>query len=577
MKPTLNSTPATESQAETSDIVAEPDAKLEATGFFRVVSDSGRWWLVTPAGERLYSIGTTCVQPAGDHAPTLGRNPYHINIMEKYGSEEAWTAKTASRLQDWGFNTKGAWCSGHVKLPEFQILNFCGGHWLKGVLPDFFTPEFADNADKLASQGVRPDDPMLVAYFLDNEMQWETDWRLGKPIFDQYASLPPDAPGKQAMVSFFQSRYPSASDMGAVWRPAFKSWEGLAEAKELKARPGAEARAAQDREAFTLLAARQYFKITTEAIRRHDPNHMIAGCRFVSWATPIAVIAACGEYCDIVSLNHYELGPLGEGAYLAKKHSVQLAGGELGFANVYQATRRPLLITEFSFRAMDSGMPNTHPPAMFVQPTVPDQAARAAKYKSFVETWAGKPYFVGHHWFRYMDEPKEGRFDGENGNYGLVNIMDEPYEVFVTSVRETNLRLPTLHREASQNSLLDAALRGMRGIINSDRDALIAIMATAKQKDAKAAYVSAALALASAEDAALVMKNSTGGPTISLRTAGGDKILPDAPAGIAERLMTETAGIADSGFAVVGAGIPGMIFEAKRGSSEGEMLLLKYR
>jgi agarase len=55
------------------------------------------------------------------------------------------------------------------------------------------------------------------------------------------------------------------------------------------------------------------------------------------------------------------------------------------------------------------------------------------------------PFVVGAHWFEYADEPAEGRFDGENSNYGLVNIRDEPYEVFIAAVRETNRKAYSIH------------------------------------------------------------------------------------------------------------------------------------
>jgi len=35
-------------------------------------------------------------------------------------------------------------------------------------------------------------------------------------------------------------------------------------------------------------------------------------------------------------------------------------------------------------------------------------------------------------------EPHEGRFDGENSTYGLVNIDDQPYTEFVKAVTQAN-------------------------------------------------------------------------------------------------------------------------------------------
>ena len=40
--------------------------------------------------------------------------------------------------------------------------------------------------------------------------------------------------------------------------------------------------------------------------------------------------------------------------------------------------------------------------------------------------------------FQYFDQPKEGRFDGEDNNFGLVNTKDEVYEMVTQSISEAN-------------------------------------------------------------------------------------------------------------------------------------------
>jgi agarase len=63
---------------------------------------------------------------------------------------------------------------------------------------------------------------------------------------------------------------------------------------------------------------------------------------------------------------------------------------------------------------------------------------------------AGLPYCVGYHWFEYTDEPKEGRFDGENCNYGLVRINDEPWELLTERMKALNPTLDALHAGKSR-------------------------------------------------------------------------------------------------------------------------------
>ncbi|MHB1460374.1 MAG: beta-galactosidase [Armatimonadota bacterium] len=412
-------------------------------GFYKVRQQDGVWWLIDPNGKKFYSVGVCSIQPVGDDAPALGYAPYNRNIKAKYGSEEAWATETEKRLKMWGFNSRGAWSTQPKSLPEFINLDFSSGHWQKGTLPDYFSPQFAQTVDETAKARTRPTDHNLIGYFTDNELQWETDWRFGPSMFDLYTALPQSADGKSQQKAFLQQRYATPADMAKVWSPAISTWEEYDSLTKLKAVD--EVKAQHDRTEWTLKVARHYFEVTTSAIRKYDPNHLIAGCRMTSWTVPEVVVQACGEYCDIISINHYELGPLGSFAYAAMRPSVKTLAVDLSFKEFYRAGKKPLLITEFGFRADDSGLPNSHPDPKLVQPTVPNQKAKGEKYAQWVTTWAKTPYFVGCHWFKYMDEPKEGRFDGENGNYGLADIEDAPYTPFVSLVTKANKQLVTLH------------------------------------------------------------------------------------------------------------------------------------
>ena len=61
-------------------------------------------------------------------------------------------------------------------------------------------------------------------------------------------------------------------------------------------------------------------------------------------------------------------------------------------------------------------------------------------------------YVVGYHWFEYADEPAEGRFDGENSNFGVVNIEDDPYQERVDQMTVSNLWPCTLRADAARNA-----------------------------------------------------------------------------------------------------------------------------
>ena len=72
-------------------------------------------------------------------------------------------------------------------------------------------------------------------------------------------------------------------------------------------------------------------------------------------------------------------------------------------------------------------------------PTVATQKERVAGFRNTLLAAARIPYVVGADWFQYYDEPTYGRDDGENFNFGLVDIHDRPYEQLTAAATKMNL------------------------------------------------------------------------------------------------------------------------------------------
>ena len=136
------------------------------------------------------------------------------------------------------------------------------------------------------------------------------------------------------------------------------------------------------------------------------------------------MIRAIGKHTDIVAVNDYD-----RNAPVAR------------LAAVSKLTGRPVMVTEFSFKAADSGLPNTNGAG---EP-VATQKDRADLWQAFITDLTRMPECVGWHWFEHCDEPKEGRFDGENSNYGLVRIDDTPWETLTERMKAVNPTLAGVH------------------------------------------------------------------------------------------------------------------------------------
>ncbi len=444
--------------------IATCDAAETASipGICTVRQEAGRWWLVDDAGERFLSLGVTTVQFAQDRIQGTDISPYADANRKKYGGEPAWIDAAARRLMDLGFNTMGAWSDARLATIEHQgqRLRFTenadlgaafvgltdpgSDAWLHGRFPDVFDPRWDGFVRDHARQrcGGFRGNRQLIGWFTDNELSWGPDWRHGDELLVQFLNLPRERGGATAARAHLRQRY--AGDWAAferVWVTGASGWEawelrtqhqapfkrppvwdqnGPVERMAIEGDPRREAFVG-DAESFTAELAERYFATTAAALEAADPGRLNFGSRF-AYVPGKPVIATAAKHLDGISFNCYDLDPR-------------------GVIGNYTTFGKPMIIGEFSFRGRDSGLPNTKGAG----PVVDTQTQRADAYERYVRLAVADPQVIGLHWFEHADEPKEGRFDGENSNYGIVTINDDPYVELQERMRRMNRLLPGIH------------------------------------------------------------------------------------------------------------------------------------
>jgi hypothetical protein len=404
----------------------------KATGFFHVEQLGGVWWLIDPDGRPFFSKGVNFVSFAADYSPALHHSPYQRAAEAKYGGAGKWAAAIAARLHQLGFNTVGPWSSPEMLRQGMpyaivaRLTEGSGADWQKGKVADVFAPAFEASVRKRAQKICAPQarDPLLVGYFTDNEMRWGRDWRAKTTLLEEFMTMAPSSPGRQAAVRVLRAKYGTVEAFNRAWATKLRSLDDLA---EIKALPMTNEAARQSEQAFQREYARTYFKIAHDAIRAADPNHLILGCRFAGYA-PADVAAMLGQFADVASINTYvPTAPL--------KRLQSLA----------ESTRLPVLVSEFSFTAADSGLPNKNSGSTPLK----TQNERALHYEAFVRALAKAPYVVGFHWFQWADQPASGRPDGSSSNFGIVNVKDEPWPALAASMERVNSTLEELHANSA--------------------------------------------------------------------------------------------------------------------------------
>jgi len=226
-------------------------------------------------------------------------------------------------------------------------------------------------------------------------------------------------------------------DGGESQEGAAAGFEKLGRGGNLYLRPGGEGIRVTRR--FLALAAERYYALIREIISRYHPGALILGDRYQSFYYP-EVARAAAPHVDAVSTNLNAAWNDGTFAryYLETLHAL---------------TGKPILVSEFYAAARENRSGNRNSRGVF--PVAATQAERAAAFRTTLESLAKLPYVIGADWFQYYDEPTRGRHDGEDFNFGLVDIHDRPYEEIT----------------ASSSSIDLAGLRGRRSSARPDASA----------------------------------------------------------------------------------------------------------
>jgi hypothetical protein len=108
---------------------------------------------------------------------------------------------------------------------------------------------------------------------------------------------------------------------------------------------------------------------------------------------------------------------------------------------------KPMMVTEWSFPAYDSGLPCKHGAGQRVD----TQAQRAFCFEAFQKFVFASPYMVGSSYFMWLDDPAQGGapWFPEDSNYGLVDVNGKPYELLTQTAARINPQAADLHAAAS--------------------------------------------------------------------------------------------------------------------------------
>jgi hypothetical protein len=429
----LDGTASGDEEAPPASAVADRTQRncpLPQSGPFSVQCGDRGWLLSTRAGPPFFSIGVDVVDPGPAEGEYDKANPAYAS-WRYYRSKDEWASATLRRLKNWKFSTIGGWsdleslnASQEQSLylaPVIPLGAGIGAPWL-----DMWDPQKLAALEKDAAKRIGPlkNDPRVIGYYCDNELGW---WNaaLWKLTLESKA----ECEQRRRLIAMLRQIY------GEDWTRLTKdfipsegvnNWQAIERGGALHLRAGGEGVSTMRK--FLSIVAERYYSIMRDVVRRHDPDALFLGDRYQSFYYP-EVARAAGKYVDIVSTNLS--ASWNDGCFV-----------RFYLKSLNRLTGKPTIVSEFYAAATENRSRDKNTGKGF--PVAPTQDDRAEATRRSLESLTRDPTVVGVEWFQYTDEPPGGREDGENYNFGLVDIEDRPYEeltqVFATFDLEKALK-----------------------------------------------------------------------------------------------------------------------------------------
>jgi len=385
------------------------NVKFGTPGFFRVGKVGPRWVFINPDN------GMDIIHGTQDVSPGTGSDFNNL-----FANNAAWSVETGNLLIQNGLNCiststvsdikSNLLNPGLKKMAYTEILYMVQRYaWRK--YPNWFKQnvdnplclmweskylQYVDSVAKAECALVK-DDVYFLGYQLDNELGFYS------------TNATPGVYGID--INAFMAFAPTTSTY--IFANNFLKQRGVTISTVTSA----------DNEAFRDSVVNYFYRVTTAAIRKYDPNHLILGSRLNGLSMSDEVtLRACAKYCDVVSVNyygHWDPDPV----YMDNLRK---------FTN-----DKPFMVTEFYIKA-DSAYYNS---VKFDNLDgggwiVETQKDRGCFYQNFCIKLLKAQNCVGWLHFKYGDalSTRSPRYT----NKGIISPKYEPYINFLKYVKQLN-------------------------------------------------------------------------------------------------------------------------------------------
>lgn len=419
------------------------DIEGEKTGFFHTQKIGDRWWLVTPEGHAFWGKGIA--HPITDYSKSAVTFTY-------LGDQEAWLAGSIERMRSLGYNCvwTGPYCperiqSGYVdkalaekvfreaKIPyafPLPILKHRVEMAEDEKRPDVFDESFTEFVNELVEKHVPQlsDDPWVMGYYY-GFAPWTHDSPWLNDTIERKGS-----PGRERLLGILEKRYGGDIEkLNTVYGTSFDSFQQLKRAgtltypawtknyksgnMALPSKLGSK-ELFEDSQALLGEIMEHTYRLAHEAIRKHDPNHLILGSYVKEASITAENWKRIAPYLDVITPQHVsKVFPI---APLATELNKPVLISDQPFGNVYPL---PLLTA-------------TSAPG-----PVPDHVDRLVLYDILANRISKDAHYIGVDFCAVLFDQSHEDKAYEVGQPGFYTTYGEAKEPLCRMVRQFNQQM----------------------------------------------------------------------------------------------------------------------------------------
>lgn len=439
--------------------------------FVHLEQKDGIWTLVNADGEAFIPLGMNHVGPMHRFAPY---NKDHW--VEEFGDDimrngrvnfkseavKKWMERIAKDHKDYGFNTL-AFHHPHILPTEYFSelkLYYIGKLRMSHVhakrakrmspnksFPDVFDPAWIQKLDGFVKRyttkhknsthliGYSYDD--LPAYTINNLEKRLRGFEHHPWIMD-ILSHPGKTNGKSAWIEVLKAQYSSAEAAGKMYGLTITKWDDFYEVTTY-GMPQDVQKGFADQALMNAKIVEAYHKAHHDAIRKHDPNHLILGDKIQNARMqPDWVWNVVKKYVDVVLIQDYD--------FFTPAHEKKLK-------RIYEITNKPIINGDHAYGALRPNMKKVK------GVKVSTMEVKGQQYAVYLKGIMNLPFMLGWQVCGYM-ETWEGTSDPTGKSQtGFFDPMGNPIEEALKYVKVANEQALNWHKNAGKQVDIYSSLR----------------------------------------------------------------------------------------------------------------------